>query len=61
MHGQGQAFSLALKDIIYIKHLFRNQPTINYGEDVGFTACKKLENHEGKITDEMKLCFLRVV
>ena len=53
MHGQGQAFLFwPVKDYIYIyiyvKHLPRNRPTINYGEVLGFTAYKKLEFREGK-------------
>ena len=43
---------------IYIKHLPRKQPNMKYGEGLGFTAYKKLENHQEKIADEIKLGFV---
>ena len=31
---------------------------MKYGEGLGFTAYKKLENHQEKIADEIKLGFV---
>jgi len=56
---RARRFLWSVKDTMYIKHLSRNQPAINYSEVLVFTAYKKkLENYEGEIADEMKLLFV---